>query len=370
MSPRGGDASAGLPSDLAALDLLPEAVIVVDADGEVVHVNERATSLLDLTADAVGVFLPELLDLHDDTGNSITDCLLPDGDVADRLAERTLQAQLPGGRTRPIAVAGHLLPDGGAVLTFRHAGRRERVDVARSDLVATVSHEIRSPLSSVKGFTKTMLAKWDRFSDEQKRQMLATINADADRVTRLLTELLDVARIDAGRVQLHRLMVDVAPIVDRIVEKAEHHDEGREVRLERPAEIPELYVDPDKLEQVLTNLVDNALRYAPDGPIDVAVREHDEEVEFLVRDRGPGIPSDQRSQIFAKFSRGRGNKRAGTGLGLYITKGLVEAHGGRVWVDSEVGTGSTFHVAFPKGGIELAVGDLDGVVDRAAEPQR
>lgn len=370
MSPRGDRTAGSSPDDLAALELLPEAVVAVDPDGRITHLNARASSLLDLTDEVLGAALPDVLELRDDAGTSITDCLLPDGNVADRLAERTLRAHLTDGRTRPVAVAGHLLPDGGAMLTFRHAGRREKVDVARSDLVATVSHEIRSPLSSVKGFTKTMLAKWDRFSDEQKQQMLATINADADRVTRLLTELLDVARIDAGRVQLQRLMVDVTPIVERIVDKAQHHDDGRKVRLDLPDDVPELYVDPDKLEQVLTNLVDNALRYAPGGPIDVQVRELDEEVEFVVWDRGPGIPTDQRAQIFAKFSRGRGNKRAGTGLGLYITKGLVEAHGGRVWVESEVDTGSAFHVVLPKGGIELAVGDLEGVAERGGEPQR
>lgn len=363
-------AGGGAPSDLGAFDLLPEAAVVVAADGRIRHLNRRATTLLALDGDAVGRPLPEVLELHDDAGSSITRCLLPDGQVADRLAERTLRARLPDGRARPVAVAGSLLPDGGAVLTFRHAGRREQLDLARSDLVATVSHEIRSPLSSVKGFTKTMLARWDRFSDEQKRQMLETINADADRVTRLLTELLDVARIDAGRVQLHRLMVDVAPIVERIADKARHHDEGREVRADLPADLPRLYLDPDKFEQVLTNLVDNALRYAPEGPIDVEAQERDEEVVFRVRDRGPGIPEDQRTQIFAKFSRGRGTRRAGTGLGLYITKGLVEAHGGRVWVRSEEDEGSTFHVALPKGGIELAVGELPGEAGGDRAPGR
>ncbi|MBW3561505.1 MAG: ATP-binding protein [Actinobacteria bacterium] len=352
-------AGGGQPGDgFAAFETLPEAAVVVDADGTIRHRNTRAGSLLGLGEDAVGQHLPEVLDLRDDTGTSITKCLLPDGNVADRLAERTLRAHLPDGRTRPVAVAGNLLPDGGAVLTFRHAGRREQVDLARSDLVATVSHEIRSPLSSVKGFTKTMLAKWDRFSDDQKRQMLATINADADRVTRLLTELLDVARIDAGRVQLHRLMVDIQPILERVVDKARHHDDGPEVRLDVPEDLPDLYLDPDKFEQVLTNLVDNAVRYAPEGPIDVEAEEGAGEVQIRVRDRGPGIAADQRSSIFAKFSRGRGNKRAGTGLGLYITKGLVQAHGGRVWVDAEEGVGSTFQVALPTGGIELAVEEM------------
>lgn len=346
----------------AALDLLPEAAVVVDAAGTIVHRNERATALLGLDEGAVGKPLPDVLHLVDDSGAAVADCLLPDTRVADRIAERLVRLRLPDGRLRPLTVCGNLTPTG-AILTFRHAGRRERVDVQRSDLVATVSHEIRSPLTSVKGFTRTLLAKWDRFSDEQKRQMLSTVNADADRVTRLLTELLDVSRIDAGRVQLHRVMTDVSSIVLRVADKAEHAEEGRPATVDLDDTIPPLYLDPDKLEQVLTNLVENALRYAPGSPVHLTVRDAGDEVEVVVADEGPGIPADQLRTIFGKFSRGRGNRRAGTGLGLYITRGLVEAHGGRVWAESIPGEGARFHVLLPKGGIELVVGDLDGVVE-------
>ena len=352
--------------EFAALDLLPEAVVIVDATGRVAHVNERARGLLALSPAARGRALGEVIDLRDESGTPCIECLTPAGDVADRLAERLFQVELPDGRQRPVAVAGRLLDDGRRVLTFRHAGRRVRVDAQRSDLVATVSHEIRSPLTSVKGFTRTLLARWDRFSDEQKRQMLMTINEDADRVTRLLTELLDVSRIDAGRVQLQRVVLDVRRVVQRVVDKAQHvQDEDPLVLVELPDEVGSVYADADKLEQVLTNLVENALHYAPGAPIRVAVRDGDEGIEISVADGGAGIPADQLRSIFGKFSRGRGTKRAGTGLGLYITKGLVEAHGGRVWAESTPGEGATFHVVLPKGGIELGlVGDIGLAVAR------
>lgn len=166
----------------AVLDTLPEAVVIV-RDGRVVLVNDRAGTLLGLGPAAVGAKAEVVLALRDVTG---APCPLwtwrPT--VGDRLSERVLRLPVHG-RLRAIAVAGRWSDDE-VVLTARSAGRRERLDAVRGDVVATVSHEIRSPLTTVKGFTRTLLLKWDRFSDEQKRAMLETIDADADRVTRLL----------------------------------------------------------------------------------------------------------------------------------------------------------------------------------------
>lgn len=169
---------------LDPLDALPEAVLVLDEERRLTHANDRVRPLLGLDDDAVGSVLGDVLVLLDESGRACPDPL-PSRGTGGRIAEQVLRVRLDDGRERPVAMAGRWRPEGGIVLTFRAAGRREAVDRARSDVVATVSHEIRSPLTSVKGFTRTMLAKWDRFSDEQKRTMLETINADADRVTRL-----------------------------------------------------------------------------------------------------------------------------------------------------------------------------------------
>jgi signal transduction histidine kinase len=349
------------PSDApyGALDLVPEAVLVLGADDlRIRHLNDRAQGLLALGADAVGEPFAKAVPLVDDAGYACGDAFLPRGRAVDRLAERVLRVVLPDGRRRPVAIAGRVA---GAelVLTFRSAGRRERVDAARSDLVATVSHEIRSPLTSVKGFTKTLLLKWDRFSDEQKKTMLETVNEDADRVTRLLRELLDVSRIDAGRVQLHPQRVDVGAVATQVVDKARHRPEGsdRDLVVTVADDVPSIHADPDKVEQIITNLVENALKYAPDSEVRVAVERRDEGgVHVRVADEGPGIPGDQTRRIFEKFGRGRGQRRAGTGLGLYITRGLAHAMGGEVSCESTPGEGSTFHVWLPPGGLDL---DLD-----------
>ncbi len=352
MTPTPRNEESGDPAgsmQLSAFNRLPEAVVALDSEQRVRYVNDRARGLLGLDGDAVGKPLPDCVELTDEAGNDVAAYLLPvaaRSGLAARLPEHVFRARLPDGRVRPVSVAARL-SDGEVVLTFRHAGRRERLERARSDLIATVSHEIRSPLTSVKGFTRTMLAKWDRFSDEHKRHMLTTINADADRVTRLLNELLDVARIDAGRVQLHRLPVELDTVVARVVEKMRHHHEDRTIEFTVESEPPQVHADPDKVEQIVTNLVENALRYAPDSPVRVVVRAAGDEGHVIVSDEGPGIEADHIRTVFAKFSRGLAERRSGTGLGLYITKGLVEAHGGHVWVESTPGEGATFYVALP-----------------------
>lgn len=333
-------------------DALPEAVLVLDEARVITACNDRASALLGVTTDDLGRRLDDALTLLDDAGQLCPDPL-PARGLADRVAEQLLRVRLPDGRERPVAMAGRWQPEGGVLLSFRSAGRREAVDTARSDLVATVSHEIRSPLTSVKGFTRTLLLKWDRYSDEQKLTFLETINEDADRVTRLLKELLDVSRIDANRVQLHMAGTDVARVARDVVDKAAQRPdgEGRDLEVTVADGVPSLvFADADKVEQILTNLVNNALRYAPDSQVRIAVGPRaDGGVVVTVADDGPGIPAEQQRAIFRKFGRGRESRRAGTGLGLYITRGLARAHGGDVVVRSAPGEGATFTVTLPPG---------------------
>ena len=249
-------------------------------------------------------------------------------------------------------------PDGKvlqAICVLRDASARRRAEAARGELVSTLSHELRSPLTSVKGFTSTLLHRWDRFTDEQKRHMLETIDADADRVTRLIKELLDVSRIDAGRLELHRQLIDLQRVTRDVIGRFELQADGHQFLIEFPAGFPEVYADRDKVEQVLTNLVENAVKYSEGGTVTVSGEVVDSAVEVAVRDQGVGIPADQLTPIFTKFYRRAGHGApTGTGLGLFITRGLVEAHGGRIWARSEVGRGTEVRFRLPRGGLELA----------------
>ncbi len=233
------------------------------------------------------------------------------------------------------------------VVVLRDNRARERTDRSRADLVSTVAHELRSPLTSVKGFTATLLAKWDRFNDEQKQLMLQTVNSDADRVTRLLTELLDVSRIDAGRLEMRRQVVDLPGAVAKAVagRVADGEPEDRfVVRLD--GELPEMWADPDKIDQVVGNLVENALRHGS-GTVTITVAPFEGGAEVLVEDEGEGIPPETAARVFTRFWRG--NRGRGTGLGLYIVKGLVEAHGGSVEVGRAASGGARFRFWLPAG---------------------
>ncbi len=346
-----------IAGSFSGLDELPDAAAVVDADGVLVWANPMLWRLL-RTTDLLGQPAREVIDLRtaDDLDWWDTDPLGTDPTLIRRMAEQELVLRRDR-TTHVVAVTasrlrGDAVP-GGLLMVLRRADARRRRDVARSDLVSTVSHELRAPLTSVKGFTKTLLSKWDRFSDDQRRQMLATVNEDADRVTRLLGELLAVSRIDAGRLALRRQMVRLDVLVPRVVNGIQAGaGQGRTITVSHDNP-PELYADPDRLDQVLTNLVENAVKYT-DDEILIDVTTGQDTVQVTVADRGPGIEPEFRTAIFTKFFRRPGEKRQGTGLGLYITKGLVEAHGGEIWAEDGEDEGSVFRFTLPQGGLELS----------------
>ena len=342
---------------------LPDGLLVLGPDGRIHSINSTARHLLQLPLDGrlAGQRLPDLISLLDERGNDWWECseaLLRLPGVR-RQPERRLLLVTGDRETELLATVRYSRVDGAVirvVISLRGTESRERLDRSRADLVSTVAHELRSPLTSVKGFTATLLAKWDRFTDEQKLLMLATVNADADRVTRLLSELLDVSRIDAGRLELRRQVVDVPAAIRRVVTgcvaAGEHEDR---FRIFAEGELPEMWVDPDKLDQVLHNLMENALRHG-DGTITVRVEpfemsagDHDTlGARVTINDEGDGIPEETVARVFTKFWRG-GARRGGTGLGLFIVKGIVEAHGGTISAGRSEAGGAEFRFTLPAG---------------------
>lgn len=361
-------------SDYTSYDEVPDAVLVLDGDGTLLSANAAAAALLHLDLpDVLGRPLSDVLVLLDERGNDWWECSRPLLRLPGvrRQPERRLMLADPGGMAggdRELLATVQYIREHGVVrrlvLCLRDTASRRRLERSRADLVSTVAHELRSPLTSVKGFTATLLAKWDRFTDEQKQLMLATVNADADRVTRLLTELLDVSRIDAGRLELRKQVVDVADRIRRVVNGhiASGEPESRFV-LRTDDALPEMWLDPDKIDQVLANLVENALRHGS-GTVTVDVRRAtvedstgdgvEEGCEVVIADEGDGIPDETRPRIFTKFWRG-GNRRGGTGLGLYIVKGIVEAHGGGIVAERSASGGAQFRFSLPAGAPPFAV---------------
>jgi signal transduction histidine kinase len=333
-------------------DDLPDGLVVADADARVVVFNaaaERATGLS--AADVLGRDVREALALQDTTGRRWWACTDPWSGLSIRTGHRERLLVLPGGRellvTARYVRAGRSAPVERVVLQMRDTEARRRAEHDHAGLISTVAHELRSPLTSVKGFTSTLLRRWDRFSDEQKRLMLTTVEADADRVTRLITELLDISRIDAGRLQVRRQPVDVEKMVRGQVTRmvAAGHD-GDRFAVHVGDGLPEVWADPDRLEQVLGNLVENAVRHG-DGAVTLWL-ESDADgdgVAVTVDDEGEGIREEHLGLVFTKFWRGA--RRGGTGLGLYVVRGLVEAHGGRISVGRSQSGGARFRFTLP-----------------------
>jgi len=243
----------------------------------------------------------------------------------------------------------------GAVLALRQP-RRTTGEPRGAEVVSTVSHELRSPLTSVKGYTSLLLNRWDRLPDDQKRMMLEQVHADADRVTRLITELLDISRLEIGRLVLRRQPVDMADLAARVVEKLSLAYPGLECAIEFAPGFPKVYADPDKLEQVLTNLVENAAKYASPTGMRMVGEARADAVVVAVHDRGDGIPAPDLARVFRKFFRGDQTRPTGTGLGLWISRGLVEAHGGRLTATSLVGEGSVFRFSLPLVDLDAVLG--------------
>ena len=338
--------------DKWAYDELPDGVVVAAADGTVQALNPAAARLLRTSADAaLGRQLGDVLPLQDAQGRDWWSCTDPWGGLDTRTRQPESALHLPDGRELLVTAAyvrdeqRRLLR---VVVVLRDTRPREVQERSRANLVSTVAHELRSPLTSVKGFTATLLAKWDRFDDEHKKLMLTTVNADADRVTRLITELLDVSRIDAGRLEMRVQVVHLEQAVRKAVAgRIAAGDPEDAFVLDVHPGIPETWADPDKLQQVVGNLLENAVRHG-EGTVTVVLRPHGSGSEITVADEGAGIPPEKAGRVFTRFWRG-GDRRGGTGLGLYIVKGLVEAHGGTVEVDSAPGGGALFRVRLPAG---------------------
>lgn len=345
--------------DLAAIVAnIREAIVVFDADGRVVEWLGGASRMFGWTAEEMsGRDLDELLQPRDVNGNrTCVSRLAKDREMSiiKGTPEREVLARTRSGRDLWVGVTSSFQrgPGGqvvGTTAVLRDISRRKRIDLAKSEVISAVAHELRSPLTSVKGFTSTLLHRWDRFDDDHKKRLLATINADSDRVTRLIGELLDVSRLEAGRLPLARRTISLTDISARVVERLRPLSENHHLSCQFPEDFPAVLADGDKIEQVLTNLVENAVKYTSGGEVRVVGSLQDSMVMITVADQGKGIDQEHRKQVFTKFFRERKHaQNPGTGLGLYISKGLVEAHGGRIWVENGTDRGASFSFTLPR----------------------
>ncbi len=341
---------------------MTEGVLVVDGRGRILMVNDALRRLLSLSSD-VSDKMPLEIIRNAELEGAIRKALHDGENIAleldlDKPGEKTIEVNvvstLPS-RRRSDEDSEEIR---GAIAVFHDITRLKQLEKIRQDFVANVSHELRTPLTTIKGYAETLLD--GALKEDQAFHFVQVIKRHTDRLTKIVEDLLMLSRIETKEFRLKMEAIPLRNFIDDVVDFVKEPAERKKISLSRN-EIPSSIIvkgDRSYLEQILINLLDNAIKYTPEkGRVIVSAVEKDsKDIQFSVEDNGIGIPKEDLSRIFERFYRvdkGRSKELGGTGLGLSIVKHLVQAHGGRVWVESQMGKGSTFYFTLPKRGEEI-----------------
>jgi len=228
--------------------------------------------------------------------------------------------------------------------------RRQATDSESKDVfLASVIHELQTPLAAAKAQAQLALHQLSDRQEVGTARALRIVSRNIDRLTRLVSDLLDMNRLENGKLELHPEEFDLASLLEEVRARMQVLGERHSIRLQAPERLP-IVADRDRVDQVIANLLANAIRYSPEGgPIEIKAERMSDAVQITVSDRGLGVPKEHQQLIFERFGRAHGHSFAGLGLGLTISKSIVERHGGKIWVEStgKPGDGSTFHVELP-----------------------
>jgi PAS domain S-box-containing protein len=343
----------------ALLACVGDGVATVDLNGRLVRVNPALEQLSGKTErEIAGQRYSDAFPLYDQQGSPIpTD----DSMIAETLRDRVVKTssgyslhlgssdgrRIPIGITAsPLVVSGELE---GAVVVIRDVSHEREIDQLKSSLVSTASHELRTPLTMIQGFSELLLER-DDMDPTQKHEAVRQIHASSERLGRLIDDLLSVSRIESGKLTLDVVAVNLPEIIDEVLQPFRSQSTRRFTTAIDPI-LPSALADRDKTIQALTNLVSNAVKYSSEGSnITVAAHANGDHIEVSVVDEGIGMSLEESMHAFEKFTRvdnAHVRKAGGTGLGLYITKNLVELQRGQLWVTSNPGSGSTFTFSLP-----------------------
>ncbi len=335
-----------------------EGVLVVDEKGKILIANPTLHQLLSLPPEIEKRTLLEIL--RNVELEETIQKVLQDGQ------SKTLELRLPEPQKRifEVNIARVVSPSYGmaiensgyrsVIAVFHDITRLKELEKIRQDFVANVSHELRTPLTSIKGYVETLLE--GALKEEVAYPFLQIIKKHSDRLERIIEDLLMLSKIESNEFQLNREPLYLSELIREALGVLKESYERKKIKVGVSETSPTLQVNGDRqyLEQVLLNLLDNAIKYGREGGrIEISVKEKDpqQEIEISIKDDGIGIPKEDLGRIFERFYRvdkGRSRELGGTGLGLSIVKHIIQAHGGKVWVESTLGEGSTFHVILPQ----------------------
>jgi len=333
-----------------------EGVLVVDGRGRILMVNDALRNLLSFSSDVADKMPLEVI-RNAELEAAITSVVR---EGKNKVLE--LNVTVPGGRILEVNVVG-ILPssnstgtDGegirGAIAVFHDITRLKELEIIRQDFVANVSHELRTPLTTIKGYAETLLE--GALKEDVAFQFVQVIKRHTDRLTKIVEDLLMLSKIESKEFQLKIEFISLPDFINDVIDFVKEAAEKKEISISQSKITPSQAVGADRnyLEQIFINLLDNAIKYTHEGgKVTISAIEKDKrEIQFSIEDDGMGIPREDIPRIFERFYRvdkGRSQELGGTGLGLSIVKHLVQAHGGRVWVESQLGEGSTFYFTLP-----------------------
>lgn len=343
---------------------MTDALWVYDASGRVVDVNPAAVSLFGLGSRSEAIdhgSLDEFLLRYPDGravpieempyARALRGEIVPDYLAVGRhlIAGKDIDLSIA---TAPIQSGGSIV---GAVLVMRDITGLQELDRKKDEFLSVASHELRTPLTTIKGYAQLLAQTVNDITREDRVTYLSAVLGEIDRMMGLISELLDVSRIETNRLQLHPQAVNWLQFLDRQASAFRVQHPGRKINFLPKIDDVTLQVDPDRIRQAVDNLLSNALKYSPDGSdIDVVVEERNGSIKTSFIDHGIGIPNDELPQLFERFHRARNVSSryyGGLGLGLYIAKAIIQAHGGTISIQSEEGQGSTFTVSLPSASI-------------------
>ena len=333
------------------LDSILTGVVLVDAQThKIVEANTLAVQMIDAPKEEIiGKVCHQFVCL-----NKIGKCPITDFEQTADKSEYTLLKS--SGKVIPILKTANIIMIADRkyiVERFLDISERKEIENLKSEFISTISHELRTPLSIIKEGISLVLDKIPGDINKEQFDILTTAKDNVNRLAKIINDLLDISKIEARKVELEKESIEVSSLIQEVVTvfKRSVEDKGLILKTEYPQEPIKVFLDVDKIIQVFANLVDNALKFTKQGYIKISIKNKESEVECAVSDTGIGISKDSLGKVFDKFQQiGRipGPGIKGTGLGLSIAKEIVEMHGGRIWVESELEKGTKFIFTIPK----------------------